>query len=98
MNSEPLSESIPRRRKGSAWRISSSAFWTRPSLLPEDRPRLHPRRVDVGHIERVGELPVGAIPAMRDQVELREPGAVTSQWSVFSGMWCLSSVPGLVRP
>lgn len=27
-----------------------------------------------------------------------KPGTRTSQWSVFSGMWCSSSVPGLVRP
>src|SRR2546426_4918474 len=34
MNSEPLSESMPRNRKGSAWRSSSSAVWTTIWLLP----------------------------------------------------------------
>ena len=37
MNSEPLSESIPRRRKGRAWRISSKAVWTRRFAAAEDR-------------------------------------------------------------
>jgi hypothetical protein len=43
--------------------------------LAQDRATLDPRRHNVGLIHRVGELPIGAVPAVRDQVHLRKPRA-----------------------
>jgi hypothetical protein len=40
----------------------------------EDGPGLHPRGVDVGEVERVEGLPVGALAGVGDQVRLREAG------------------------
>jgi hypothetical protein len=72
MNSDPLSESIPWSRKGRAWRISSRAVWTRASLFPRTARVSPPRCGDVGDVERMGELPVGAGARGRDQVQLGE--------------------------
>lgn len=36
--------------------------------------RFHPRRVDVGHIERMQEVAIGAIPGVGHQVNLGEAG------------------------
>ena len=71
MNSEPLSESMALSAKGRAARMSSSAAWTRACPLPEHRSRLHPRRVNVGQIQRVQELAHRAVPRVRDQIDLR---------------------------
>ena len=40
--------------------------------LAHDRARLHPGRVNVGHVERMQKLAVGAVAGMRDQVDLGE--------------------------
>jgi len=42
--------------------------------LAHDGARFHPGRVDVGQVQRVHELAVGAIAGMRDQVDLGEAG------------------------
>ena len=40
----------------------------------EDGPGLHPRRVDVGHVQRMGELAIGPVAGVGHQVELGEAG------------------------
>ena len=38
--------------------------------LSQHRPRLHPTRVDIGHVQRVNELAITAITRVRHQVHL----------------------------
>ena len=40
--------------------------------FPQDGAGFHPRRVDVGQVERVQKVAVGAVPGVTDQVDLRE--------------------------
>src|SRR5215472_2018656 len=67
--------------------------------LAEDGGGLHPRGVDVGQVEGVHELAVAPATRVGDEVDLgKAGGGVTFPRSVLRGMWCLSKVPGFVRP
>ncbi len=66
--------------------------------LAQDRAGFDPRGVNVGQVERVKKLAVGAIPEWLTRSISVQPGSVTSQWSVLTGMCCFSTVPGVVRP
>ena len=55
--------------------------------LAHHRPRFHPGREDIGHIQRINEVAVGAITRMRRTRSISvKPGSCTSQRSVFSGI------------
>jgi len=58
----------------------------------------YPGGMDIRDVERVDKFPLSAVARMRDQVDLHKSRGVTSQETVLMGIWCLSSVPGLVRP
>jgi len=73
MNSEPLSESMPRSRKGRRARSSSSAACTAVGSCQHGR-RFHPGGVDVGEVQRMHELAVSEAAAMGDEVNLGEAG------------------------
>ena len=79
MNSEPLSESIPRRRKGRACRTSSKAAWTRPSLRPRTaRVSTHVVWMSVTFSEWANS-PSARWPAWATKSSSVKPGTVTSQ-------------------
>ncbi len=73
MNSEPLSQSTPRNTKGSACSTSWMAARNRGLAAPQDRTRLGPSAVDVGHVQGVPELTRSGIARMRDQIDLGKP-------------------------
>lgn len=71
--SEPVSESIPRSRKGlpAGSRRGRPARGTAPCRAPRGSP---PRAVNVGNVQRVEKLAIGAIAGMSDQVDLGKAG------------------------
>ena len=98
MNSEPLSESMPLRAKGSTVRISSSACCTPAWPLPMTaRVSTHVVWMSV-RLREWRNSPSAHSPEWETRSTSVKPGVCTAQCSVRSGMWCLRSVPGLVRP
>ena len=73
MNSEPLSESIPWRRKGSVWRIASRACCTRAAPGPGP-PGSRPRWCGCPSDSGSARTPRRPIPAVRHQIDLGEAG------------------------
>ena len=74
MNSEPLSESSPSRRKGSLPRMSLSASMRPLAGAVTHDAGLGPARGDVDGAERVGELAARVAALVADQVDLEEAG------------------------
>ncbi len=66
--------------------------------LAEDGVGLDPAGVDIGEVEGLGELAGSGVAGVETRSISVKPGVVTFQCSVRTGMWCLSKVPGLVRP
>jgi hypothetical protein len=75
MNSEPLSESIPRSLNGSACSISFMASSTPVWPLPIDGAAFHPGCVNVGDVERMDELALLGVARVRDQIGFGETGS-----------------------
>src|SRR2546426_2836232 len=87
MNSEPLSESTPRRRNGRAFSTSCKA----PSMVAWPRSQhgsgFRPGRMDVGHIQGMSEFSRARIARVGDQVHFGEPWrghlpAIRLHWNV----------------
>ena len=68
MNSPPLSESIPKRGKGSRVRICSKASKTLSCALFLTACVLSPAGQDIGHIESLAEVPTGVASIMGHQI------------------------------
>ena len=98
MNSEPLSESRPRRVNGSAARSSSTMRWMPAAPLPSTAP-VSTQAVWISvRLSEWMNSPSAALPEWLTKSTSAKPGVVTAQASVLMGMWCFRRVPGLVRP
>ena len=78
MNSEPLSESMPRRERAAPPELAQRLLHARLALA-EHGDRFHPGRVDVGQVEGVDELALGRVARVATRSISVNPGAVTSQ-------------------
>ena len=97
MNSDPLSESTPRIGNGILRAMSLSAASTHLAVLSGTE-RFSVQPVAMSVTVNVKAWPPAAVAAVvADQVDLDEPGRASSHSAqVRTGIWLLSSDPGLV--
>lgn len=77
MNSEPLSESMPSRGKGSACLMASNPDLSGADAVlafAQEGSALHPGRMDIGHIPRVDKLALRRVSRVRNQIDLHIAG------------------------
>ena len=98
MNSEPLSESIPKSLKGRACSICFMASSTPACPFAHNGARFHPGGMNIGDVEGVNELAFFGVAGVGDQIGFGKAWGFDIPGIGLMGMWCLSKVPGLVRP
>ena len=96
MNSLPLSLSTPGSETASRGRCRRARRAPFAGLVGHAA-GLRPAGGDVGDGQRPGVLTGGVAAVVADQVDLDEPGTASSSPPVRTGIWLLSSEPGLVR-